>query len=146
MMKKMYAKLKTLHRAFVVAILANAAIGCADIAVSVLFLTGKMSFISSIAPNFAHEIQATGTFYFLSHGIIKLLLSWNLLRERLWAYPVAIVFFSIFSVTQLVELFVSFSWFVFILFVVNFGVLIMVSLEYRRVREILRNKNTQRTL
>lgn len=140
MIKRIYLKIKTLRKAFIVAILTNAMIGAGDIAVSMLFLTGKMAFLYRISPTFAHEIGATGSFYFLSHGIIKLLLSWNLLHEKLWAYPAAIIFFAVFSVSQIIALFAHFSGFVLILFVVNFVVLTMVWLEYQGVRGILRTK------
>ena len=136
-MKKLFIKIKNMHKAFVVAVLMNAAVGAADMVVGILFITGAMNFLYNLFPFFAEDIEATGAFYFFSHGIIKLLLSWNLLQAKLWAYPVAIAFFSVFSIYQIIDLLSHFSWFVSILFVVNFAVLIMVIIEYRRIKKIL---------
>jgi uncharacterized membrane protein len=47
--------------------------------------------------------------YLLSHGIVKLLLVWQLYRQRMWAYPVAIVVFALFMVYQLFEMTRHFS-------------------------------------
>ncbi|HVY35687.1 MAG TPA: DUF2127 domain-containing protein [Candidatus Paceibacterota bacterium] len=128
---------KKIHRAFLGAVLMNAAVGCADLIVGVLFITGSIGALVSISPHTAQNIQRIGSFYFFSHGIIKLLLSWNLIKGKLWAYPTAIVFFSVFAIYQIIDLTRHFSFFVFALFIVNAIVLYMVIVEYRRVRAAL---------
>jgi len=40
-------------------------------------------------------------FYLLSHGIVKLVLVYGLLREKLWAYPASFVVFGAFIAYQL---------------------------------------------
>ena len=40
-------------------------------------------------------------FYLLSHGVVKLILVYGLLKEKLWAYPASFVVFGAFIVYQL---------------------------------------------
>jgi uncharacterized membrane protein len=50
--------------------------------------------LDSDAGNFA-------VYYLLSHGVLKVFLAVNLLRERIWAFPVSIAFFGLFVAYQL---------------------------------------------
>lgn len=47
------------------------------------------------------DTQNFAAFYLLSHGILKGFLVVNLLKERLWAFPLSIAVFSLFIVYQL---------------------------------------------
>jgi uncharacterized membrane protein len=69
--------------------------------------------------------------YFFSHGIIKLFLVWGLLTNRLWAYPTAIVFLAGFSLYQIFDLFIHFSWFTALLLIVNGMTIFFIAREYR---------------
>ena len=73
-------------------------------------------------------------FYFVSHGVIKLFLVWALLRGKLWAYPLAIFFFGLFSFYQLIVLVRHPSIFDLTILALNVFVLVLVANEYRTVR------------
>lgn len=48
--------------------------------------------------------------YLLLHGLVKVVLVWAVLRDRLWAYPWMIAFLLIFIAYQGYQLAVAFSW------------------------------------
>ena len=39
--------------------------------------------------------------YLIAHGVAKLFIAWGLIREKLWAFPTALVVFGLFIVYQL---------------------------------------------
>lgn len=51
-----------------------------------------------------------GAIYLLLHGLVKAVLVWAVLRDRLWAYPWMIVFLLIFIGYQSYQIAVAFSW------------------------------------
>jgi uncharacterized membrane protein len=57
------------------------------------------------AQHYSLSSQHFIAFYLLSHGIIKGFLVINLFKEKLWAYPLAMVTFSLFGVYQIFEYF-----------------------------------------
>ncbi|MGH7839778.1 MAG: DUF2127 domain-containing protein [Candidatus Binataceae bacterium] len=61
-------------------------------------------FFATSLRHFAYPIlaqrQSFASIYLLSHGAIKLLLAAGLLRNRLWAYPAAIIVFILFIIYQ----------------------------------------------
>jgi uncharacterized membrane protein len=50
--------------------------------------------------NFSVEQQHFYAFYLLSHGVVKLILVYGLLKEKLWAYPASFVVFTAFIAYQ----------------------------------------------
>jgi uncharacterized membrane protein len=54
-----------------------------------------------LAQDFSPSSQMFAGVYLLSHGVIKVVLVASLFRGRLWAYPTAIVFFTLFIVYQM---------------------------------------------
>ncbi|MHB8710263.1 MAG: DUF2127 domain-containing protein [Minisyncoccota bacterium] len=76
----------------------------------------------------------SGTFialYLLSHGLIKIVLVAGLLRDKLWAYPSAIVVFSLFIVYQLYHYLFTHSVFLLLLTVLDLAVIWLTWHEYR---------------
>lgn len=135
-----------LRKMFIGVIIMNAVIGVADMLAAFVFIYKKsiehIALTQGWVPVSVLEKltvsprgQFFAIFYFISHGIIKLALANALLRNRLWAYPVAIVFFGLFSLYQIYVLLGNHTIFEFILFVVNVSVLISVSFEYRRITQ-----------
>ncbi len=53
-----------------------------------------------ILPYFSAHGQLFGALYLLFHGIIKIFLVINLIRNRLWAYPTAIIVLLVFVAYQ----------------------------------------------
>jgi len=51
-----------------------------------------------------------GAIYLLLHGLVKIVLVWAVLKDKLWAYPWMIAFLGVFILYQSYELVVAFSW------------------------------------
>jgi uncharacterized membrane protein len=135
---------KVLHSAFFATVALNGLIAIADTCAGLFFLFERQiaGFLFSYHYPFANIIRAAiltlmaqsqtmGIVYFFSHGVVKLFLVWGLLTNRLWAYPLAIVFLAGFSCYQVYDLFIKFSWFTVLLLVVNVTTIFFIAREYR---------------
>jgi uncharacterized membrane protein len=135
-----------LHKAFFATIIVNGGIAVADMAVGLLFVFQKqitsLLFLSSnpllqklsvMAATISSQNQSMGILYFFSHGIVKLVLVWGLLTNRLWAYPFAIVVLSAFILYQLYDIILDFSLFTLFLMIVNGITIFFISREYKRI-------------
>ncbi len=144
---------KKIHTTLIVLLLTNALVGLGDIAAAIALILREsvgdlMIWIGQIIPPlklYATHINTAlmtigvhaytlAIFYFVSHGVIKLFLVWALLREKLWAYPLAIFFFGVFSAYQIVVLIRAPDIFDAVILILNVFVLLLVSKEYRTVR------------
>ena len=71
-------------------------------------------FIATSLVHLAHSFTASASLflavYLFLHGLVKLVLVWAVLRDRLWAYPWMIAFLLAFVVYQIYQILVSFSW------------------------------------
>ncbi|HTH93343.1 MAG TPA: DUF2127 domain-containing protein [Candidatus Paceibacterota bacterium] len=132
------------HSAFFATVILNGLIAIADIFAGLFFLFERQiaalaysyhyplsHIIQGIFMELMKQSQLMGILYFFSHGIIKLFLVWGLLTNRLWAYPTAIVFLAGFSIYQIYDLFIRFSWFTILLLVVNCITIFFIAREYR---------------
>lgn len=63
-----------------------------------------------LAETMTVSVSLFGAFYLLLHGLVKIVLVWAVLKNKLWAYPWMIVFLLIFIVFQTYQLWGSFSW------------------------------------
>ena len=137
-----------LHKVFLATIVINGVIAVLDILAGFFFaynhlidpyltsLTQQGGIIATLAAliqNMSGRVQAIGAFYFFSHGAVKALLVWGLWKTKLWAYPVSIIFLSGFSIYQLYEIIIHFSFIVTAFLLFNTVVIILVINEYRRV-------------
>ncbi len=86
----------------------------------------------------AHSLSASdqlfAAIYLLSHGVIKALLVYALLRGKLWAYPWAIGVFTAFGVYQMYRYFISPSGWLIALTVLDVIVILLTWFEWRRLR------------
>ncbi len=91
---------------------------------------------------------ATGKFaalFLLSHGTIKILLAWSLIKNRLWAYPLGILIFSGFGFYQLYLYTRSGSGFLLLLTLFDAIVVWLTWHEYRLSKRALdETANTNR--
>ena len=74
-------------------------------------------------------------FYFISHGIIKLFIGYNILKKRYWAYPFALIIFSLFTLYQVYLYIESWSLWMIGLIIVDIGVAVLTYVEYQRARK-----------
>jgi uncharacterized membrane protein len=91
-------------------------------------------YVQHFAYPFLQHRHAFASAYLLSHGLIKLLLAAGLLREKLWAYPVAIAVFVLFAIYQLYQFYFSHSSLLMLLTVFDLVVIGLTWHEYRVVR------------
>jgi len=70
-------------------------------------------------------------FYLLSHGIIKGILVFNLLKKRLWAYPVSMVVFGIFMIYQIIRYTYTHSVWLIIFTIFDVFVIWLIWHEYK---------------
>jgi len=71
-------------------------------------------FIANTVLNFTSHLDIStslfGAVYLLLHGLVKVVLVWAVLRDKLWAYPWMIAFLIAFIAYQSYQLVLSFSW------------------------------------
>lgn len=72
-----------------------------------------------------------GALYLLAHGVVKVVLVWAVLRERLWAYPWMIGFLGVFIVFQCYRMVVHFTWTMLALTLFDLLVVALTVREYR---------------
>ena len=73
-------------------------------------------------------------FYLLSHGIVKSVLVWGLLKEKLWAYPASFVVFSLFIAYQLYRYSFTHDFGLILLSIFDLFVILLAVHEYRLLR------------
>jgi uncharacterized membrane protein len=91
--------------------------------------------IQHYLPYFSQHSQLFAAFYLLSHGAIKIFLAIGLLRNKLWAYPSAIVVFILFIIYQLYRYTYTHSIFLILLTVFDLFVIVLTWHEYKIVRK-----------
>ncbi len=146
-------KEKYIHKTFVLGILIKAFDGVLEIfgGIALLF-TGTLTtfagiliqheliedprdFLATHFRDFLPAIVANSgwfaTVYLLSHGIIKIFLVIGLLREKQWAYPTALVVFTMFIVYQVYRYTFTHSFFLIFLTILDIVVIILTWHEYQ---------------
>ncbi len=91
------------------------------VANSVLHMTANLSGSASLF----------GAVYLLLHGVVKIVLVWAVLKEKLWAYPWMIAFLLVFIAYQLYRISVSFSWGMVLLTAFDIFIVWITWREYR---------------
>ena len=76
-------------------------------------------------------------FYLLSHGIVKIILVYGLLKEKLWAYPASFVVFGAFIVYQLYRYSLTHEVSLILLSIFDLFVIALAVHEYRLLRKHL---------
>ncbi|HEV7185830.1 MAG TPA: DUF2127 domain-containing protein [Leifsonia sp.] len=80
--------------------------------------------------NLSTSASLFGAVYLLLHGLVKVVLVWAVLRDRLWAYPWMIGFLLVFIVYQGYELIVAFSWGLLLLTLFDIFIVLLTWREY----------------
>ena len=75
-----------------------------------------------------------GSIYLLGHGFIKLGLVIALLKRKLWAYPAAILVFTLFIISQIFILYYHYSSLLVLITIVDVFIIYLIWLEYKNVR------------
>ncbi len=75
-----------------------------------------------------------GAIYLLLHGLVKVVLVWAVLKDKLWAYPWMIAFLLVFIAYQSYEMVVAFSWGMALLTAFDIFIVWLTAHEYRSHR------------
>jgi uncharacterized membrane protein len=75
-----------------------------------------------------------GGVYLLLHGVVKVVLVWAVLRDKLWAYPWMTVFLLVFIAYQGYQLLVAFTWGMVLLTAFDIFIVWLTWHEYRAHR------------
>ena len=90
--------------------------------------------ILNLSQSYSVSAQSFGIFYLLSHGIIKLILVVLLWQKRLWAYPLTIIFLTLFIAYQVYRYSIDQSIMMILLTILDLVVVILTFIEFKRAR------------
>ena len=134
-----------IHIAFEVGIVLKGLNGLVELVGGILMLVFSPSavrqFIVTVShrPDFAAKLSSHderfAAIYLLSHGIIKGVLVYGLLKEQMWAFPWAIAIFAAFGVYQIIHYVVQPSIWMIILTVLDVFVILLTIAEWRRLKK-----------
>jgi len=88
----------------------------------------------AIAQHISPQDERFAAIYLASHGVVKGVLVYALLREKLWAFPWAIGVFAAFCVYQIYRYVVEPSAWLIALTVLDVAVILLTRAEWRRVK------------
>jgi len=83
------------------------------------------------ADGFSMQTKHFASAYLIGHGVLKIFLAVCLLRERLWAFPVALAVLAVFVTYQLLRFDRTHSLVLLLLTVVDIVVMALIWREYR---------------
>ena len=95
------------------------------------------SYLFTFAQQFSVKTNTFAAFYLLSHGVVKLILVAELLREKLWAYPASLVVLGVSIAYQAYRFTLTHSIGLIALSMFDLLVIILIWHEYRLVRRHL---------
>jgi uncharacterized membrane protein len=90
--------------------------------------------VRQAAQSLSASTELFAALYLLSHGVIKALLVYALLRGKLWAYPTAIAVFAAFGVYQIYRYFIHPSGWLIALTVLDAVVIFLTWVEWQRLK------------
>jgi uncharacterized membrane protein len=138
---------KRVHQVFVVSVLAKGAHALIEIASGLaLYLFSADALARTLydldnggwlVRHFPLSEQHFYAFYLLSHGLVKSILVYGLLREKLWAYPASFVVFGAFIAYQLYRFTYTHEVALIALSVFDLFVISLAVHEYRLLRKHL---------
>lgn len=97
------------------------------------------NFMLGISRSFSVSSQHFGIVYLLSHGAVKLFLVSMLWRKKLWAYPYAIIFLSLFVNYQIYRYTVNHSIWLLGLVLLDIATIILIWAIYQRDQGLIRH-------
>lgn len=92
------------------------------------------NYLLHVANGYSVSTQIFGAVYLLIHGIVKIVLVWELLKNKLWAYPSALAVFGLFIFYQVYRFSITHSLGLVALTLFDLVVMWLIWREYRVVR------------
>jgi len=87
--------------------------------------------LQHVLPFLVHNIGLFAALYLLSHGVVKIFVVVGLLRDKLWAYPTALIIFSLFVIYQIYSYSLNHSLFMIFLTLLDLAVIALTWHEYQ---------------
>ncbi|GAA4026747.1 DUF2127 domain-containing protein [Arthrobacter methylotrophus] len=84
-----------------------------------------------VTSNLSGSATLFGAIYLLLHGLVKIVLVWAVLKDKLWAYPWMIAFLLVFIIYQAYRILVVFSWGLILLTAFDIFIVWITGREYR---------------
>jgi len=138
---------KRIHQVFVLSVLAKGLHALVEIAGGLALYLFSADAIARwlneidrhdwLARHFPANEQHFYAFYLLSHGLVKVVLVFFLLREKLWAYPASIAVFGLFIAYQLYRYSFTHDVGLILLSLFDLFVIYLAVHEYRLLRKHL---------
>lgn len=100
-----------------------------------------MRHLISFSETFSINMQYTASIYFLSHGLIKIIIIVLLWKQKLWAYPVSCLIFTVFVIIQMLSFLKTYSVTLLILSFIDLVMIILTFLEYRNIKSDTSNSH-----
>ncbi len=91
-----------------------------------------------LQPLAAHISPGGETFaalYLLSHGLVKIVLVWGLLRNKVWAYPASLAVLALFVLYQVIKWLGTHSIALLLLTLFDLVLIWLIWHEYRRIQK-----------
>lgn len=99
-----------------------------------------VNFLLNLFSNFSSSIKFFFAIYLLIHGIIKLGLIISLWKERLWAYPLSGIVFSLFIIYQSYRYFQYPTLSLILLTIIDIFVIVLIYFEYKNLKRRLKKR------
>lgn len=148
---------KRIHQAFEISVLLKGANALVELVLGVVLLFSTRlndvllaliqnelvedpgDFLARHADQFAHyltpQFQLYSALYLLSHGIVKIVLVWGLLRNKLWAYPASLAVLSLFILYQVIKIAQNHSIALILLTLFDLVVMWLIWHEYKQLQQ-----------
>jgi uncharacterized membrane protein len=94
------------------------------------------NYLMHSAGQFSVSFQHLAALYLISHGIVVGFLVAGLLARKLWSYPVSVAVLGIFILYQSYQFFLSYSWWIFGVTILDIVVILLTLHEYRYLKKI----------
>lgn len=90
------------------------------------------NFLINTSNNFYYNAHIFAIVYLIAHGVINIFLTVSLLKNRIWAYPWAIILFGVFIIYQFYRFFHTFSLSLLFLTMFDIFIVLVIWLEWNR--------------
>lgn len=132
-MRAAFGRAFSIHRAFQIGVILKGLNGLLELIGGTLLLVG-FSHNVALARHLPPHDERFAAIFLLSHGVIKGLLVFGLLREKRWVFPWAISVFAGFGLYQIYRYFVEPAGWLIVLTVLDLFVILLTWAEWRRIR------------
>ncbi|MDD5290812.1 MAG: DUF2127 domain-containing protein [Patescibacteria group bacterium] len=92
------------------------------------------NYLVGVAQNFSLDLQLFLSLYLIAHGFIKVILVISLWQKKIWAFPAAIIFLSLFIFYQLYRFSYSHSPWLIWMTIFDILIIFLAQREYKNLK------------